>query len=288
MSSLIQQLQNSTNAAAMQLTVQPDSKKQNTAKKLTVYGTAVPVFAAAGGYFGYDSFQKEKEYLKKALDVRVDGNIQNFRNHILSNFADLVLRIKEGRSTEMPNCLLIKGNDPEYCERIINWIGKTSNSDFIPIKIGDDILSHLEKAEENFQRTKNWTLLYVKNMDKLIDHNEVQDNIVEGMKDIMSAAAEDYHTTIIFSSAHPEKLDKIALQPHRVKRVFDINKIDENKFFETDKIIQNWNKNNDRYEQLINNKSIKNSKIAKFSVCGLIAGAGIAALINSIVNKNKK
>ena len=189
MSSLIQQLQNSTNAAAMQLTVQPDSKKQNTAKKLTVYGTAVPVFAAAGGYFGYDSFQKEKEYLKKALDVRVDGNIQNFRNHILSNFADLVLRIKEGRSTEMPNCLLIKGNDPEYCERIINWIGKTSNSDFIPIKIGDDILSHLEKAEENFQRTKNWTLLYVKNMDKLIDHNEVQDNIVEGMKDIMSAAA---------------------------------------------------------------------------------------------------
>ena len=46
MSSLIQQLQNSTNAAAMQLTVQPDSKKQNTAKKLTVYGTAVPVFAA--------------------------------------------------------------------------------------------------------------------------------------------------------------------------------------------------------------------------------------------------
>ena len=31
--------------------------------------------------------------------------------------------------------------------------------------------------------------------------------------------AEDYHTTIIFSSTHPEQLDKIALQPHRVKRI---------------------------------------------------------------------
>ncbi len=287
MSSLIQQLQNSTNAAAMQLTVQPDSKKQSTAKRRIVYGTVVPVFAAAGGYLGYDSFQKEKEYLKKALDVRVDGNIQNFRNHILSNFADLVLRIKEGRPTEMPNCLLIKGNDHEYCERIINWIGKTGHAHFTTINIGDGLVAQLEKAEANFQRTKNWTLLYVKNMEKLINHNEVQDRIIESMKDIMSAAAEDYHTTIIFLSAHPEKLDKIALQSHRVKRIFDINKIDENKFFETDKIIQNWNKNNGRYEQLINNKSIKNSKIAKFSVCGLIAGAGIAALINSIVNKNK-
>ena len=220
MPSLIKQMEIQTVQNKIPLNnIASDVKPENKYKKFVPYAILTPAFTAAGAYLGYDSFEKEKKSLKKALDTKVDTDIYNFRNKILSNFSDLVLRIKEGRPTEMPNCLMIKGQDQKYSEKMINWIGQNSKADFITIKVGDDILEHIEKAEENFQKTKNWTLMYIKDMEKLIDHSQVEDRIVEGMKDIMSAASEDYHTTIIFSSSNPEKLDKIALQPHRVKKI---------------------------------------------------------------------
>ncbi len=257
-----------------------EEKTENKHKRYAPYALLVPTFTAAGAYLGNDSFEKEKNKLQKALDTKVDTNIYNFRNKILANFSDLVLRIKEGRPTDMPNCLMIKGQDPKYCEKMINWLGQNSKSDFVTIKAGDGIVTKLEKAEENFQKTKNWTLMYIKDMEKLIDHSRVEDDMIEYMKDIMSAASEDYHTTIIFSSASPEKLDKIALQPHRVKKVFNIDEVNEAKFFETDNIIKNWNKNNDRYQELLKNSKIKTTGIVKYAAIGLVVGCAIAAVIN--------
>ena len=287
MPSLVKQLENKTykkDISLNQSTLPEKStkKKQTALSQYLPFAVSIPVFTAAGGYVGYDCFEREKQSLKKTLNVKVDENIQNFRNKVLSSFSDLVLRIKENRPTEMPNCLLVKGKDSGYCERMINWIGKTGNADFISINVGDDILEQLEKAENNFQKSKNWTLMYIKNMDTLINHSQSEDHIVEGMKDIMSAASEDYHTTIIFSTDNPKKLDKIALQPHRVKKVFDIDEIKETKFFETDEIIRNWNKNNDKYQQMLNGKGIKNKKIAKYSAIGLLIGALVALGINQI------
>ena len=80
-------------------------------------------------------------------------------------------------------------------------------------------MTHLEQAEDDYQNTGDWNLIAVKGMDNLIDHNKSEDWVVESMKDIMSATAEDYHSTLIFSSTHPETLDSIALQPHRVKKI---------------------------------------------------------------------
>lgn len=196
-----------------------EEKTENKHKRCAPYALLVPTFTAAGAYLGNDSFEKEKNKLQKALDTKVDTNIYNFRNKILANFSDLVLRIREGRPTDMPNCIMLSNKNNNINEELIKWTADNVNGKFVTIKNGDDILAHLEQAEENYQQTGDWNLMYIKDMDKLIDHNEVQDNIVEGMKDIMSAAAEDYHTTIIFSSTHPETLDKIALQPHRVKKI---------------------------------------------------------------------
>lgn len=159
-----------------------------------------------------EEFSKHKlEYLKKLNDVK--------EKQLNPKLLDLIQREREGRPTDMPNCIMLSNKNDKINKELIKWAGENVNGRFISIKNGDDILAHLEEAEENYQETGDWNLIYVEGMDKLIDHNEVDDWIIEGMKDIMSAAAEDYHSTLIFSSTHPETLDKIALQTHRVKKI---------------------------------------------------------------------
>ena len=140
-------------------------------------------------------------------------------NQLQPKFLDLVQNEKEGHPVDMPNCIMLSNKNDEINNKLINWTGENINGKFISIKNGDDILAHLEQAEDDYQNTGDWNLIAVKGMDNLIDHNKSEDWVVESMKDIMSAAAEDYHSTLIFSSTHPETLDSIALQPHRVKKI---------------------------------------------------------------------
>ena len=204
---------------------QPQVKNKTIDKGLTYlsYGVLVPASGFVGGKVANKQYQKNKQALSDLVSKQghepLDDKCFNFRDRVMATFSDLVLNEKEGHPVDMPNCLLVVGDDPKYCERMIDWIGKTSNADYKTIKNGDNILAHLEQYEENYQKTKNRTLLHVKDMESLIDHHKSEDWVVESMKDIMSAAAEDYHSTLIFSSTHPETLDSIALQPHRVKKI---------------------------------------------------------------------
>lgn len=157
------------------------------------------------------SAEHKVEYLKGLQDVK--------ENQLQPKFLDLVQNEKEGHPVDMPNCIMLSNKNDEINNQLINWTGENINGKFISIKNGDDILAHLEQAEDDYQNTGDWNLIAVKGMDKLIDHNQVKDRTIESMKDIMTAAAEDYHSTLIFSSTHPETLDSIALQPHRVKKI---------------------------------------------------------------------
>lgn len=300
MSSLVTQIQsNISTANTVQQTANSaktiNKNQNNSVLKNIAYASfaSIPIMTAGGVWYGNDAFIKEKDKAQSTLDNLLEKNLYTkefeFKSNILSKFSDLVLRIKEDRPTDMPNCLMVVGKDPDYCDRMINWIGKTGNADFVTIKVGDGILEHLEKAEENFQKTKNWTLLYVKNMEKLIDHNQVKDRIVEGMKDIMSAASEDYHTTMIFSTADPLKLDKIALQTHRVRHKFLIDEINETKFWQNEELMKNTEAANKKLQEILKSK---NNMIKKYAIIGLAAGTVITAVVNVIPqilkNKNNK
>lgn len=151
------------------------------------------------------------DYLKEMNDVK--------ENQIKPKLVDLIQNEKEGIPTEIPNCIMFSNKNDKINKELINWTGENINGRFITINKGDDILKHLKEAEENYQDTGDWNLIHVKDMDKLVNHGESEDWVVESMKDIMSAAAEDYHSTLIFSSTNPENLDSIALQPHRVKKI---------------------------------------------------------------------
>ena len=273
---------------------QPQVKNKTIDKSLTYlsYGVLVPASGFVGGKVANKQYQKNKQALSDLVTKQrhepLDDKCFNFRDKVMATFSDLVLNEKEGHPVDMPNCLLVVGDDPKYCERMIDWIGKTSNADYKTIKNGDDILSHLEQYEENYQKTKNRTLLHVKDMESLIDHHKSEDWVVESMKDIMSAAAEDYHTTIIFQTQDPSKLDSIALQPHRVRKKFNINDIPEKKLLETDREINEYAKN---LAKLENFPKTKNKKILTGVGIGMLVGTAVATAVNcckNIYNKKKK
>ena len=273
---------------------QPQVKNKTIDKGLTYlsYGVLVPASGFVGGKVANKQYQKNKQALSDLVSKQghepLDNKCFNFRDRVMATFSDLVLNEKEGHPVDMPNCLLVVGDDPKYCERIIDWIGKTSNADYKTIKNGDDILSHLEQYEENYQKTKNRTLLHVKDMESLIDHHKSEDWVVESMKDIMSAAAEDYHTTIIFQTQDPSKLDSIALQPHRVKKKFNINDIPEKTFLETEGKINEYMNN---FSKLENFPKTKNKKILTGVGIGILVGSAVATAVNcckNLYNKKKK
>ena len=273
---------------------QPQVKNKTINKGLTYlsYGVLVPASGFVGGKVANKQYQKNKQTLSDLVTKQghepLDNKCFNFRDKVMATFSDLVLNEKEGHPVEMPNCLLVVGDDQKYCERMIDWIGKTSNADYKTIKNGDDILSHLEQYEENYQKTKNRTLLHVKDMESLIDHHKSEDWVVESMKDIMSAVAEDYHTTIIFQTQDPSKLDSIALQPHRVKKQFNINDIPEKKLLETDRKINEYAKN---LAKLENFPKTKNKKILTGVEIGMLVGTAVATAVNcckNLYNKKKK
>ena len=273
---------------------QPQVKNKNIDKGLTYlsYGVLVPASGFVGGMISNKQYQKNIQALSNLVSKQghepLDDKCFNFRDKVMATFSDLVLNEKEGHPVDMPNCLLVVGDDPKYCERMIDWIGKTSNADYKTIEKDDDILAHLEQNEENYQKTKNRTLLHVKDMESLIDHSKVKDRTVESMKDIMSAAAEDYHTTIIFQTQDPSKLDSIALQPHRVKKKFNINDIPEKKLLETDREINEYAKN---LAKLENFPKTKNKKILTGVGIGMLVGSAVATAVNcckNIYNKKKK
>ena len=277
-----------------QQTQQPQVKNKTRDKSLTYlsYGVLVPASGFVGGKVANKQYQKNKQALSDLVTKQrhepLDDKCFNFRDKVMATFSDLVLNEKEGHPVDMPNCLLVVGDDPKYCERMIDWIGKTSNADYKTIKNGDDILSHLEQYEENYQKTKNRTLLHVKDMESLIDHHKSEDWVVESMKDIMSAAAEDYHTTIIFQTQDPSKLDSIALQPHRVRKKFNINDIPEKKLLETDREINEYAKN---LAKLENFPKTKNKKILTGVGIGILVGSAVATAVNcckNLYNKKKK
>lgn len=269
------------------------AKKSNNNKYNYLSYSGILPLGVAGGVLANRKINNTIKKLTKSnnniADKYFETKESQFRDKVLSTFSDLVLNEKEGLPMDMPNCLMVTGDDPKYCERMINWIGKTSNAEYKTIKVGDDVLMHLELAEENYKKTGNRTLLYVKNFEHLINHSQAQDWQVEAAKDIMSAAAEDYHSTIIFQSQDPSKLDSIALQPHRVRKKFSLNEIKEADFFETDSKINLFNKQAIKLKEL---PKTKNKKIVQAVFIGVLSGAAVGVLINyakdKLFNKSKK
>ncbi len=168
--------------------------------------------------------EKKDERLKlKENYLKQKSNIQE--NYLMPLFVTQIERDRKNKSADIPNSLMLVGPDSKAINELIDWTGRNSDCNFVKIKHTDDLLECLEEAEDNYQENENKkrTLIHVEGLDKLLNPKISPDHTIGALKDIMCATSEDYHSTIIFSTKDPSKLDSIAIGDNRVDHRIDVN-----------------------------------------------------------------
>lgn len=160
------------------------------------------------------------EYINKINKIK--------ENQIYPLFIDLIQREREGKLSDVPNCVMISCGNEQVNKELVDWTSKNTNARFKSINYNQNLLEQLELAEKNFQETGDWNLIYIKDGDNLINPKKASFSCIESMKDIMSSTVDDYHSTLLFDSTKTEELDSIAMQPHRVRQISaNIKSLDE-------------------------------------------------------------
>ena len=118
---------------------------------------------------------------------------------------------------------MMTGENPYITKDLSKWIAETTNSNFVNVesdifneKMQENLLQQLQKAEENYQSTNKRTVIYVEGMDKLLTKKENSVKNIAMMKNIMQKADRAYHSTIVFHSTEPSKLDPGVKTSNRV------------------------------------------------------------------------
>jgi hypothetical protein len=148
-----------------------------------------------------------------------DKKIFYVHEQLKTKFSDLIQLEKEGNKVKVPNCIMLVGNDQSITNELIKKTGEQSKSKFVEIKHTDDLLDHMEKAEAHFQKTRERSLIHVENFDRLINPELTDNSTIAACKDLMQCSSEDYHSTIIFSTKDPKKLDEAATSGHRITSI---------------------------------------------------------------------
>ena len=110
----------------------------------------------------------------------------------------------------------------------------------------------LGAANENYKNTGRNTILNVENMERLLQKTLSHSNIAV-MKDAMSSANEDFHTTITFTTTDPDKCNTGTIVSHRVNLRYDLDAlgIDSN----TLKMVKAYTKNQDKMDEMMSKAS---------------------------------
>ncbi len=251
-------------------------------KRNGVYAGAAVAGGIVGSTIGYSAYSKKAGKLSELKDsfekTKPTEESVKLRENISSDLCDLIRRTNEGNTVSMPNSILLVTENNNYAKNVSDWIANKSNANYIKIDTQtEELLDALELAEDN-HKNGNWTIIHAENLDKYINKQQQDKSVVESVKDILSASAEDYHSTIIFSTKNPKELDEIALQPHRVKSIFYLDTVPEKDFFAP----ENMAKMDKEIKTM--EKSLSKTKIlSKFGVVGAIIGLAGGVILNQII-----
>ena len=122
------------------------------------------------------------------------------------------------------NSHMVRDKSRTLCENIIERFKSTlvrnipEKLEIVTITKEGDILECMEQAKATYEKTKKFTVLHILNFDDLINKTK-EFNDISGMKALLGDCADEYNTTVLFTSDCPEKLDKIALGDHRVHQI---------------------------------------------------------------------
>lgn len=179
-------------------------------------------FASAGsGASGYtDGLINKSENSAEQIKLNLEKELLNFsqmedvRENQIEKFLLQPLRY----NATPPNSLMYISKNDKVSEELIAWTKLRADANIVTIGENDDILANMEKAEEHYQTTGERTLLHIRDFDKLLDPDYYL-NKIGGMKSLLGKCATKYHTTVLFSTKDPDKLDSIATADHRVTRI---------------------------------------------------------------------
>ena len=136
-------------------------------------------------------------------------------------------------NVSVKNAIMIQGGTKKDREDNLKWlVGKAQNARFVHIKDEQDsnqnllnkVLTAVEEAQENYEKNKHRTILWVDNFDRLLLDTPDNAEIIGDIKALLSEASSEYKTTIIFETdIDTRKMNPITLQEHRTKK-FNIDK----------------------------------------------------------------
>lgn len=138
-------------------------------------------------------------------------------------------RYKDNNAVFVPNSVMLQGDNPCIMKDIISSMSTKPFVNFVSVpskrnydEMQDEIFDQLELAEQKYQETKERSIIFVNGMEKLLNPELNSAGNIACMKDILSCASEDYHSTIVFYAQNPENLDKGSLMTHRVAYKIDV------------------------------------------------------------------
>ena len=176
-------------------------------------------------------------------EITGEGNMMEKKMEVKDSFLDL-LRIEQntGRKVPIENGILIYGNSRKK-DDFINWLKNTSETAFKEIEYDENkpfdsikaIKQALKNAQTGYEYTDRRSILYIKNLDKLLT-NKSKENLImiAHFKSFAELASEKFHTTLLFKTDLPlENFESASIGPNRfglkVKLTNELSENDEQK-----------------------------------------------------------
>ncbi len=172
------------------------------------------------------TIQETKETTDLLNSIFNKSIIDELNSIIKTEFSEKIkIEKRENNIEEIPNVIMIEDPYDDISKNLVVLTAQNSECNFVDLDnenrefLLDDLWETLQGARKHFEQTKERTLIYVKDFDKLITSGENSFENIDSLKDIMCRCANDFGSTIIFRTKDSSKLVSEAIQPQRVLKI---------------------------------------------------------------------
>lgn len=203
-------------------------------------------------------------------EITGEGNMMEKKMEVRNQFLDfLQIEQNTGRKVPIENGILIYGNSRKK-DDFINWLKNTSETAFKEIEYDEKkpfdsikaIKQALKNAQTGYEYTDRRSILYIKNLDKLLT-NESDENLImiAHFKSFAEVASSKYHTTLLFKTDLPlENFESASIATGRfglkVKLTNELSENDEHKVKDLRQEITRLDKMTDKTNEYIKTEEV--------------------------------
>jgi len=172
------------------------------------------------------AIEETKKHTALLDSISYAHGTNELNDQIKTEFSEKVKMERQGLyNNGIPNCIMIEDPYDDISKKLVALTANSSECKFVDLNdesrnsLLDNLWETLQKSKRNFEKTKERTLIYVKDFDRLITKGQNSFENIDSLKDIMCRCAKDFGSTIIFRTKDASKLVSEAVQPQRVLRI---------------------------------------------------------------------